>query len=62
VTGWRKRLRLLFGPNTLCLALWAVGMALVEKAVNNQGRFETRKVAYLAASAIPCATAWCSIC
>jgi hypothetical protein len=58
VTGWRKRLRLLFGPNTLCLALWAVGMALVEKAVNNQGRFETRLVAYLAASAIPCATAW----
>ncbi|MGA3097010.1 MAG: patatin-like phospholipase family protein [Bryobacteraceae bacterium] len=58
VTGWRERLRLLFGPNTLCLALWAVVVALVEKVVNNQGPNETRLAAYLAASAIPCATAW----
>ncbi len=58
VAGWRARLRLWFGPNTLGLALWAVVIALVEKVVNNQGPGETRLVAYLAASAIPCATAW----
>jgi hypothetical protein len=58
VKGWRQRLRILFGPNTLCLGLWAVGIALLEKAVHNQGAFETRLVAFLAASAIPCTTAW----